>query len=410
MIPSMDIVIHRDMLGTRQHLVKTTNSYKFEESYDRDAWVVGHTLGDKCIEDLALLYDEQLPMIGNPAQQAAFKSLNLRADVSIPWHFVLSREDFNDRVNKIFGIADDLIDRVDSTGYSELFLQHKKFLKDLARCSIDLDLLEKHLLEAADNPTRRSTLETFRPDSSGFAQNIEYTQAATVTGRLTVEKGPRILTLPADSRDVLKSRLPKGKIYSVDFVSLEPRVIKRLTSDEHVPVDIYKHVQNLIGDSSLSRSEVKKLIISCIYGASKQRLNSMSKISSVSKVVSTISEYFGIDMINSKLETLHGEKGHITNFFGRPIASSSEDRHTWLSHYAQSTAVDLALDSFYHLSNKLQELDKQILPVAIIHDAILFDVPAESDKIFCDFTDEMIETRLGKFPVSRTALAGSNNV
>lgn len=406
----MDIVIHRDMLGTKQHLVKTPNAFKFEDSYGGEAWVVGGISHDRCVEDLALLYDEQLPLVGDHAQQAAFKSLNLCLEDKIPWHFVLSREDFNDRINRLFNTSQDLIRRAEHSGYFNLFLQHKKFLKSLARSCIDLKLLEKHLTESTENPTRRSTLETFRPGTDGFAQKIEYTQESTVTGRLTVERGPRILTLPADSRDVLKSRLPRGKIYSVDFVSLEPRVIKRLTSNDDVPVDIYKHVQALIGDDSLLRSEVKKLIISCIYGASKQRLNSMTKISGVSRVVSIISEYFGLEIINNKLEVLHKESGHISNFFGRPIASSGEDRHTWLSHYAQSTAVDLALDSFFHLTNNLQELDSQILPIAIIHDAILFDVPETADKIFCDFTDKMIQTKLGNFPVSRTVIAGSNNV
>ena len=51
----MDIVIHRDMLGTKQHLVKTPNAFKFEDSYGGEAWVVGSISHDRSSPERTLM-------------------------------------------------------------------------------------------------------------------------------------------------------------------------------------------------------------------------------------------------------------------------------------------------------------------------------------------------------------------
>jgi hypothetical protein len=71
----------------------------------------------------------------------------------------------------------------------------------------------------------------------------------------------------------------------------------------------------------------------------------------------------------------------------------------------QSTAVDVALDGFFNMSKDLKLLDKEIVPFAVIHDAVLFDVPSKSNKLFVDYTNEQVKTSLGQFPVSRTEIS-----
>jgi len=119
----------------------------------------------------------------------------------------------------------------------------------------------------------------------------------------------------------------------------------------------------------------------------------------------TIDDYFGIERLNQKLQQCHSENGHIINYFGRPVFNGKEESHLWLSHYVQSTAVDVALDGFSKMSKDLNCLDKDIVPFAVIHDAVLFDVPSKSNNLFVDYTNEQITTRLGQFPVSRTEIS-----
>jgi hypothetical protein len=59
-------------------------------------------------------------------------------------------------------------------------------------------------------------------------------------------------------------------------------------------------------------------------------------------------------------------KGDFANAFGRRLA----DTTARISHYVQSTAVDVACDGFMHLVESLPE----IVPCFIIHDALVIDV------------------------------------
>jgi len=404
----MNIALHKSMLGTSRHIMSAPEGFVLVDDIPPEVWTVGDPSAHLRVEDLSALFDEPLPLVADMAHVTSLKSLNLADEDVVPWHFVLSRDNFTDRVSRLLASADELRQRILRSGYSSLLLQHKSFLSSLSPIAVDVDRLAAHLVAAEGNPSRLSCLRSFEPDSAGFAPTIVYTQDATVTGRLTVQAGPKILTLPADARDIIRSRYDGGCVYSVDFVSLEPRVIKSITSPDSAPLDIYTHVQNLIGDSTLPRGDVKKLIISCIYGASRARLREMAGSANVSRVSSVIGDYFGLEDLGRRLQECHDEFGHIVNFFGRPINDDKSDNRTWLSHYAQSTSVDLALDAFFTLSQQLQA--SMSLPVAIIHDAILFDVPPGADALFKSVTDQLLPTRLGPFPVSRTEITRRNNV
>jgi hypothetical protein len=401
----MTVLLHKSLAGTKNHLKNDPAGFTITHAVLPDDWVVGDEANIRSIDIVAQIFDEQIPRISDTAHLTAFKSLNLDEDVSVPWHLVLSKDEFKSRINRILTTSTEILEKLRLSKYDSVFLQNRIFLSSLLRPAIDLGKLENYLHESSDNPTRVSTLKTFLPDADGFADSINYDQTATVTGRLTVKSGPRVLTQPAETRDIFKSRFADGHVYSVDFISLEPRVIRKIMFGDETPIDIYQHVQSLIGNKTLARNEIKRLIISCIYGASKQKLNSMSKIANLSVAMDTIDEYFGIKSLNQKLSQCHAENGHIVNYFGRPIFNAKEESHLWLSHYVQSTAVDVALDGFFNMSKDLKQLDKEIVPFAVIHDAVLFDVPSRSNNLFVDYTNEQITTRLGQFPVSRTEIS-----
>jgi hypothetical protein len=399
------ILIHNTLSGTKNHLRNDPSGFAITHEILPDDWIVGNEDAVRSVDIVSQIFDEQLPRICDAAHLTAFKALNLDEDNPIPWHLVLSKEEFKNRISRIMTSSNEVLKKLKLSNYEEIFVQNRRFLKSLSKASINLEKLENYLRDSSDNPTRASTLKTFLPGADEFADTINYDQTATVTGRLTVKSGPRVLTQPAETRDIFKSRYTCGTVFSVDFISLEPRVIRKIMFGDETPIDIYQHVQDLIGNKTLARNEIKRLIISCIYGASKQRLNSMSKISNLSGAMITIDDYFGIERLNQKLQQCHSDNGHIVNYFGRPVFNSKEESHLWISHYVQSTAVDVALDGFSKMSKDLSRLDKDIVPFAVIHDAVLFDVPSKSNNLFVDYTNEQVMTRLGQFPVSRTEIS-----
>ena len=66
-------------------------------------------------------------------------------------------------------------------------------------------------IEEESNPTVLKTLKSFIPDKLGYTQQITYNQHSTSTGRLTVDKGPQILTLAKKYRDIIQSRFEGGQ-------------------------------------------------------------------------------------------------------------------------------------------------------------------------------------------------------
>ena len=74
-----------------------------------------------------------------------------------------------------------------------------------------------------------------------------------------------------------------------------------------------------------------------------------------------------------------------------------------ISHYIQSTAVDTALLGFSRLMNVLSPLG--IMPIYVIHDAVVVDVPMDSIEKFYKICDEGINLPLGQFKFDVTQLS-----
>jgi hypothetical protein len=141
----------------------------------------------------------------------------------------------------------------------------------------------------------------------------------------------------------------------VDFISLEPRVAYLLTHDDS-PKDIYGEMSTFVtGD--VPRSKLKVATISALYGSAKVDQS----------IAKEVSRFFNIDRIWS--ECLSGDK--LYNLYGRPLNPESD--HLKLSHYVQSTAVDVSLQAF---SSFVDRYD--IKPYFMIHDSLVFECDKET--------------------------------
>lgn len=224
---------------------------------------------------------------------------------------------------------------------------------------------------------------SFEPDENGYAQRVQYDRVSTVTGRLKTIAGPMLLHLPKVYRAVLESRWgDDGSVVALDYKSLEPRVL--LSTCGRLPIeeeqrDIYEHIRSDLfsGSTNIIRDIVKKIVLSELYGAGVESIRERLKgVEDVESIINQISDWFQLKTLRTRLheEWISTGSRWITNYYGRRVRT--ENTHTLVNHYIQSTAVDVALFGFKNILNYLGLIGRlsDIVPLFILHDAIIFDV------------------------------------
>jgi len=302
-------------------------------------------------------------------------------------HFLEGFIDHKDSIDRY-------IQSIDKKDYLKR-LQQYQFLFDTIKSAKINILAFKALLSVESNATILNTLKGFKPNR-GFSDVCTYNNSSNISGRIIVENGPNILTLPKRCRNIFESRFDKGNLVSLDFSNLEPRLCLKITNCKE-PDDIYNDIINIL-DFDVDRSIIKRATISVLYGAGYESLRNISS-SKAKSIFETIREYFKIDevlQISKNIDDL----GIRRNYFGRPIWNLEEKRENILiNNYIQSSAVDVSLTYFSDLVKRL-DLDKAV-PNFIIHDAIVFDVESSYLNEFNDIINNKYEFKdLGFFPIT----------
>ena len=245
------------------------------------------------------------------------------------------------------------------------------------------------------------------PGKEGYANIPVYSQPSTSTGRLTVKKGPSILTLPAKCRDAIRSRHPSGRVIQIDFVSLEPRVAKYLAGFD-APKDIYTDMCETLFNGSIDRKTAKLSTLSALYGVSSKRLDTfLGPGKNAKHIIRSVRRYFGLERIESELKNKMISQGNIENALGRPLFPDTTSSHVLVSHYIQSSAVDIALCGFSDLLNNFEVLGVTIDPLYIIHDALVIDVPESQYNAVKSIAAAGVTNTLGHFPVGISGISRS---
>lgn len=357
------IVVSSDIIGNDTSIMVNGKLSPFND-FDTE-WIIG-SKKEVChsLEELLLIYDCPIPSL---IPENLKKSYHLIYGNDVNWINALGNQRFAQHLRKFVEQIKESILSIDNQSYFQELPKTRKVLTRLQPAKINLENYSK-LLEKSD----AVNLKSFYPDFRGYASLSKYT-LSTMTGRLTTLSGPKILTLSQENREkIFQSRFDNGKIYIIDFVSLEPRVALLLNRDE-TPFDIY-HEMGALTSSDISRTKLKISTISTLYGSGH-----VDK-----KLRKIIHEYFHLDKIHEKY--LNKEK--ITNLFGRPL--SPKEDYQKISHFVQSTSVDIALRGFEILCER--EVD--LVPLFVIHDALVVDSP----KILNEENPIEIEIEpLGKF-------------
>lgn len=205
----------------------------------------------------------------------------------------------------------------------------------------------------------------FVPDAEGFVCVPDYDNVHSATGRMSVKSGPRILTLPKDMRSSIRSRWDDGCLLEVDFNSLEVRVLGWITGNELGAGDVYEKIGSIAGFTNTSRLIVKEATLSAIYGMSRRNfaLRYQDTPDAV-EIYDAIKETMRVRDLDERLRSMK----KFANAFGRPLGSTDAR----ISHYVQSSAVDVVCDGFLGL---IKQLDRNFcVPVFLIHDALVLDV------------------------------------
>lgn len=296
-------------------------------------------------------------------------------NLDVPWHLVIPSKTYKKEVKKIVDQVKGNFHGLNLDYYHNCYKPQNKLFSYFKPAKIDAKLLINLLSQHKD---KQGHLKSFLPDN-GYAPAPIYTRIGTRTGRLKVKKGPMILNLKKEFRNVVVSRFPGGSIWQLDYSSLEPRVLLAIQGKKNIPQDVYQSTINTL-EVQFPRSVIKEALLSRIYGAVDNTI--IEKLKSYVRypedVLSLVDEYFGIDNLRQKLslEFSKNDGRHITNFYGRRVVCEEAAFYVLLNYFVQSTAVDISLFGFNNVVSKLEQADilDKIVPIYILHDALFLDV------------------------------------
>lgn len=401
----MIVCIEKEILGTASSL-RIDSSSTFEWSNeDCDIYLgclggVGDIWKPVPLDHLARmqgLTPGDLEIV-DPTHALAFSSLGLSPD-QVPWAKALGRRQLTKRIQSVSQAIQDVLRDTELQRYVKTYRTGRELLRDLQRPTIDVDRLQVYTHQEGLSPSVVSSLLSFMPDSSGLAPPVSYDQVATSTGRLTVASGPRVLTLSREHRDVIRSARG-GSIIEVDFVSLEPRFALLLSGDQP-PRDIYEDIGSRICPG-LARKDVKLAVISALYGSSQSGLvETLGSRAAAKDLVQEVSRAFHVeDLVRRLRDHMSCHSGRLHNHFGRPLPeiNSGDKDSKLISHYMQSSCVDIALMGFSQLCSRVSHLG--VRPIYVIHDAVLLDVPPGAEEALREECRLGVKLEVGHFELA----------
>ena len=318
------------------------------------------------------------------------KNINLHE--SIPDHLTKKY------LHSVKSTINDIIDNLNNNKYKETYNKQEELFSLINSYNCDLNTINA-FLNLEKNDSIKKNLLSFKSNKSFI-----YSRDNTTTGRLTINNFPNILTLPKKYRSIFKTSFDKGNIFYIDFVSLEPRVMRKLGGYD-CQNDIYDEINNYL-DIDLDRSIIKQAVISTAYGSSKKSLYNKISKEKVDKLFLFLEEFLCTKKCVEIAENSYEDNCRL-NFWNRPIWNKQvKEKNIILNNYVQSTAVDVALLGFSEIIQKLNK-DK-VKTLFIIHDALMIDVKEDYTEEFVNITKKGYNCKeLGYFPISIEDLNGT---
>lgn len=365
-------VIDAKILGTKKHLrcVGDISSW-VDKVLVSDYHLSGNEKHGKCLDTLLHLGCQSLDLLPSKNFVKAMSFVTQRED--IPWQKIMPSKTHEVFVKSVLDQITVAMVKLPFSYQMTTWEQGNGVLNSLCDIHVDIDEYNKIIASGDGNI---GALNSFKPiDSLGTVKKPKYDRFGTRTGRMTIKKGAQILTLKKEHRKMLRSKFgDEGCIVSLDFAALEVRVMLYEAGNSFDDVDLYGSIARDHFGGTIERNVVKKAMIAEIYGQKKHTLGRALGISGkqLDDFIGRSRELFKIDVIKNKIKKEFINNCHITNKYGRCILINEPIDKIFINSYAQSTGVDVSLLGFKQIVDATKN-DNDIEPIAMIHDAMLFD-------------------------------------
>jgi hypothetical protein len=377
----VNVCVLNTTLGSNQNLFVDydKNEFKWIDDIPINTWVYGDINARLSVDVLFKLLNKQSNFIPENYRNSLLElKLNSTEMNMVRWQYVMPPKIYMKFVRNVLDAIYDCFNDSMVDYYKNVYVKAHDLLGSLDRAAIDTDLYHT-FLSSERNDTNYSTIKTFQPGCDGFAEPIKYNQLSSRTGRLTVLSGPRILTLKKNMKKMITSRYKHGKIVSLDYVSLEPRIARGIHS-EIVKPDIY---EDLIASAlhGVTRKTAKLIVLPYLYGAAPKTIATRLNIplSLIKNYCVALDSYFMIGDIVKKLHSELLKHGFIYNYYGRSLKPDTTSSNVLYNHYIQSTGVDVAMLGFNAITDYIMKNNLKIHPIFIIHDCLILDVHPEME-------------------------------
>jgi len=365
-------------LGTDRHLLLNSSDAEdaaWVRAVPDDAWVLGSSMSNSPL-DLRMLSEYVGAKIDwDPPE----RFMRADAEASIDARRLIQtvpRDALLALARRILASAESLEEHASDQYITGPLAETRRQLSDLRPARVD-PVEWGEAMKSDPTPA----LSSFEPNADGLADVVAYDQMGTLTGRLTVQSGPQILTLRRDLRRVLRPTRRGRRLLMVDFVSHEPRVALCLAGSPP-PLDIYGWFQEerMAGQT---RDTAKGAIISTLYGMSPSTL--AAKIDCTLPEARALNEAvrvtFGLDKLERRLLSEYASSGGtILSSCGRRITPSSPSPGVLVNSYVQSSAFDAAMAGFRRV---LADCAAQMIETFVhfyIHDAMVLELSERDEE------------------------------
>lgn len=339
--------IHSDVLGITLSIDDNNNASLLDNDDLIDGWFISNE-GLYHNNIRAALHASGDIVIQSPkAPQTTFWLKHQRHP---RWHRILTKKQFITFVKEIVEKYQIFISDDKNSYFLGKFQQQQRLLDMMKPAKINKD--SEHIDAITD----------IKIDNNCFASIIRYDNWSSTTGRMTVLSGPKILTMQRDRRSVFKSRYTDGVLIEIDFNALDARTLLAIAGIDAPATDLYAFIADKC-QLQCDRSIIKEAVLAAMYGMSIKNFTARyESFPDAIDVLQSVKDFFNVKEIERKINSLSSMQNH----FGRPLPNASKI----LSHYVQSTAVDVVCQGFLKIIDQIDEP----YPIFLIHDALVLDV------------------------------------
>lgn len=396
--------IDAKLIGADKHVVvdcdlsDLSTTYALVDTVPVNTWHLDGQIksdSDWCLDSAIKLSGK--PLNVNPPQRFVHMMSTFSGSMGnlVPWHKVMPNQAHLSFVKGL--ISESIVAMANSplNYYRSVWVTGSAVLRSLQPVAIDSQLWREKIATGEGNVP---ALQSFKPNENGFARSVSYDRFKTLTGRLTVESGPQILTLKRDQRDIMRSRYgDQGGIYALDFANLEARILLYEYNRQCNNVDLYGVIAKELG---YDRKAIKGAVISELYGSSKWALGKHLGIEGkeLNEFVKKVKDYFNTGELLERVKTQFLATGKVINRYGRPITIDEPLDHIFISYYGQSTGVDVTMLGFKQVVDIMQKNTPKSCPVFLLHDAMFLDVHNDDLSIIQAIKSVRVKGYIQKFP------------